>query len=56
MEEYYPRHGLQLADVLIAATARQHGETLMTSNVRHFRSVPAVDLKAFRRFRPENGG
>ena len=55
MEEHSPSHGLQLADALIAATARQHGETLMTGNVRHFRSLPALDLKPFRRPHPGNG-
>jgi predicted nucleic acid-binding protein len=40
--------GLQLADALIAATARETGSALATGNVRHFRAIPGLELKAFR--------
>jgi predicted nucleic acid-binding protein len=40
---------LQVADSLIAATARESGETLATGNVKHFRRIGNRDLKAFRR-------
>lgn len=56
MEQHSSSHGLQLADALIAATATLTGEAIITGNVRHFRSLPALQLKAFRRSRPENGG
>lgn len=48
MEAHAVRSGLQLADALIAATARETGETLATGNVRHFRPIPGLLLKAFR--------
>lgn len=40
--------GLQLADALIAATARETGSGLMTGNVRHFRGIPQLEIKPFR--------
>jgi predicted nucleic acid-binding protein len=48
MEEHSLRHGLQLADALIAATARETASILATGNVRHFRAIPRLELKAFR--------
>ncbi len=40
--------GLGITDALIAATARENGETLATANVRHFRGIPNLSLKSFR--------
>jgi predicted nucleic acid-binding protein len=40
--------GLHLEDALIAATARDAGETLSTGNLRHFRHIANLDLKPFR--------
>lgn len=37
--------GTRLADALIAATALEHGLTLVTKNVRHFERVPDVALR-----------
>lgn len=48
VEEHAMSHGLQVADALIGATARQGGLTLATANVRHFRVIPRLELKAFR--------
>lgn len=48
MEEYAPSNGLDVPDALIAATAREVGETLATGNIRHFRVIANLDLKAFR--------
>ena len=48
MEEHSIRHGLQIADALIAATARETVSTLLTGNVRHFRPIPSLDLRQFR--------
>jgi len=48
VEEHALKDGLQVADALIAATAREHGLILATGNVRHFRSIPTLSLKAFR--------
>lgn len=35
-------HGVGMLDALIAATALQHGLTLATFNVRHFRAIPGL--------------
>ena len=39
--------GLQLADALIAATALEHGLTLLTGNTRHFAAVEALKVERF---------
>jgi len=41
-------HGLDLADALVAATAVENAETLCTANVKHFRAIPDLTIKAFR--------
>lgn len=48
MEEHALKDGLQVAGALIAATARQMALVLATGNVRHFRPIPGLELKAFR--------
>jgi predicted nucleic acid-binding protein len=48
MEEHSLLNGLQLADALIAATARETASILATGNIRHFRAIQRLELKAFR--------
>jgi predicted nucleic acid-binding protein len=48
IEEHALSCGLGVQDALIAATARDVGETLATANVRHFRPIANLDLKPFR--------
>ncbi len=48
IEEHALTCGLRLNDALIAATAREAGETLATGNIRHFRPIANLDLKPFR--------
>ncbi|MDQ2947890.1 MAG: type II toxin-antitoxin system VapC family toxin [Acidobacteriota bacterium] len=48
IEEHAHGDGLQVADALIAATAKERGATLATGNIRHFRSLKGLLLKAFR--------
>ena len=55
MEELSLRAGLQVADALIAATARERSEVLLTGNIRHFRAIPQLELKAFRLTTPGRG-
>src|SRR5262249_9172458 len=45
--------GLKLADALIAATACETGSPLVTSNLRHFRSIPQLEIKPFRPSAPK---
>ena len=49
IEKHAPGDGLQLADALIAATALEYDETLVTGNVRHFRAIRGMQIKPFRR-------
>ena len=39
--------GLQLGDALIAATALEHGLSLLTANLKHFRSVEGLRVEQF---------
>lgn len=39
--------GLKLADALIAATALEHGLTLLTGNTKHFTAVEALKIERF---------
>ena len=48
IEKHAPGDGLRLGDALIAATALEHDETLVTGNIRHFRAIRGLKLKAFR--------
>lgn len=48
IEEYAASDELQLADALIAATARHFGSPLVTGNIKHFRRIPRLELRAFR--------
>jgi predicted nucleic acid-binding protein len=48
VENHALADGLDVPDALIAATARDMGETLGTANVRHFRRIPNLALKSFR--------
>ena len=48
VEDHALKDGLRVADVLIAATARESGLVLATGNVRHMRSIRALDIRAFR--------
>ena len=41
-------HGLQLGDSLIAATALEHGLTLLTGNRKHFAKLPGLALEVFK--------
>ena len=40
-------HGLQLGDALIAATALEHGLTLLTGNVKHFAAIDKLIIERF---------
>ena len=48
IEEHALSSGLRIEDALIAATARESGEVLATANIRHFRPIRNLELKAFR--------
>jgi predicted nucleic acid-binding protein len=48
IEDHRLTNGFGITDALIAATAKEAGETLATGNVRHFRGIPNLSLHAFR--------
>lgn len=48
VEEQALSHSLQLADALIAATALELGEPLITANDRPYRFIPHLELQVFR--------
>jgi predicted nucleic acid-binding protein len=48
IEDHALADGLQVADALIAATARETGSELATGNVRQFRAIRRIELREFR--------
>ena len=48
IEEYSLSQGLRAGDAIIAATATENGLTLCTTNVRHYRPIKELKLKAFK--------
>lgn len=48
VEQHYLSDGLRLADALIAATALDLGETLLTGNDKHYRLIGQLSLEVFR--------
>ncbi len=48
IEEYSLSHGLRAGDAIIAATATDNNLTLCTSNLRHYRPIKELKLKAFK--------
>ena len=48
IEEYSLSHRLRAGDAIIAATATDNNLTLCTSNLRHYRSIKELKLKAFK--------
>lgn len=48
VEQYYLSNSMQLADALIGATAVEHGLQLMTANIKHYKMLQDISLKAFK--------
>lgn len=48
IEEYSLKAGLHSADALIAATATENNLSLITSNKKHFKHIPELELEVFR--------
>lgn len=48
IRQFAHSHGLYLADALIAATAVQHGQVLVTGNDKHYSAIPELGIDVFR--------
>ena len=48
VENHFYSHALQLADVLIAATAIEHGLSLATANDKHYSVITQLKIEVFR--------
>ncbi|MDX8380446.1 MAG: type II toxin-antitoxin system VapC family toxin [Gallionella sp.] len=48
VEEYALSDAMRSGDAIIAATAIEHTLTLATANIKHFRPIQELDLKAFK--------
>ena len=48
MEQHALAHGIQLADALIAATAKESGLPFCTGNAKHFRPIRGLPCVVFR--------
>ncbi len=48
IEEYALSTGLRAGDAIIAATATENNLALMTSNIKHYKSIKDLKLKIFR--------
>ena len=48
VERYCLSHSLYLADALIAATAINQGESLLSANAKHYSMISELTLKSFK--------
>jgi predicted nucleic acid-binding protein len=48
VEEYALSQGLRAGDAIIAATATENGLTLCTANIKHYRPIKELKLRAFK--------
>jgi predicted nucleic acid-binding protein len=47
VQEYALSHSMMMGGALVAATAVQNSETLLTANERHYRFIPVLDCLKF---------
>ena len=48
VEDYYLNKSLELADAMIAATAIEKNEILLTANDKHYNFIPNIRINKFR--------
>ena len=47
VENYFLTHSLESGDAIIAATALEYNEVLLTANEKHYRYIPNLDIEKF---------
>lgn len=47
VQEYFLSHSMKMPDALIAATAIQRAEVLLTANDKHYKFIPNIKVKKF---------
>jgi len=48
VEDYYLSHSLELADAIIATTALENNEIILTANDKHYKYIPNIQINKFR--------
>lgn len=48
VEDYFLSHSMELGDAIIAATALEYNEVLLTANDKHYRYIPHIQISKFR--------
>ena len=48
VEDYCLSHSMELGDAIIAATALENNEILLTANDKHYSFLPNIQIKKFR--------
>jgi len=48
IEEYSLPGGLRAGDAIVAATAVENREVLISSNIKHYRTIRDLDFKPFK--------
>ena len=48
VEDYYLSHSMELVDAIIAATALENNEVLLTGNDKHYGFIPNIETRKFR--------
>jgi predicted nucleic acid-binding protein len=48
VEDYYLSHSLELGDAIIAATALENQETVLTGNEKYYKFIPNIQIQKFK--------
>jgi predicted nucleic acid-binding protein len=48
VEDYHLSHNMEMADALIASTALEYGESILTANNKHYNFIPNLEITIFR--------
>jgi predicted nucleic acid-binding protein len=48
VEDYYLSHSLELGDAIIASTALENQEIVLTGNEKHYKFIPNIQIQKFK--------